>query len=293
MFGWRLGILSGVAMAALLAVMPAHAQSLSDTVRTAVSTSPRVESMIHNRESVDAEMRRAKGLYLPQLDVRSAIGPEYTENVLTQGTNGQHMRSELGAVLAEKLYDGGATAGQVDHERGRSKSAAYRIRENAEFTGLDAVEAHLDVVRFRHVFQFAQDNVKAHQALLIRVQQRSTGGAGRAADVAQAQSRLDLATATRDETRGMLEDAEARYLNVVGVAPAALEDTPVPTERHQQRYQHRARAAPGTEPDGQGTRSRYRGGARLGRAGGCSFRSDRLGRGQRRQIAMSWLPRPR
>ncbi len=229
MFGWRFGILSGVAMAALLAVMPAHAQSLSDTVRTAVSSSPRVESMIHNRESVDAEMRRAKGLYLPQLDVRSAIGPEYTENVLTQGTNGQHMRSELGAVLAEKLYDGGATAGQVDHERGRSKSAAYRIRENAEFTGLDAVEAHLDVVRFRHVFQYAQDNVKAHQDLLTRVQQRSTGGAGRAADVAQAQSRLDLATATRDETRGMLEDAEARYLSVVGVAPAALEDSPVPT----------------------------------------------------------------
>jgi adhesin transport system outer membrane protein len=218
-----------VAVAALLAVAPAYAQSLSDTVRTAVQTSPRVESMIHNRESVDAEMRRAKGLYLPQLDVRSAIGPEYTENVLTQGTNGQHMRSELGAVLAQKLYDGGAVAGQVDHERGRSKSAAYRIRENAEFTGLDAVEAHLDVVRFRHVFQYAQDNVKAHQDLLDRVQRRSTGGAGRAADVAQAQSRLDLATATRDETRGMLEDAEARYLSVVGVAPAALEDAGVPT----------------------------------------------------------------
>ncbi|HEY1504225.1 MAG TPA: TolC family outer membrane protein [Stellaceae bacterium] len=229
MVGWRLRISSGVAVAALLAIAPAHAQSLSDTVRTSVSSSPRVESMIHNRESVDAEMRRAKGLYLPQLDVRGAIGPEYTDNILTQGTNGQHMRSELGAVLAQKLYDGGAVAGQVDHERGRSKSAAYRIRENAEFTGLDAVEAHLDVVRFRHVFQYAQDNVRAHQDLLSRVQQRSNGGAGRAADVAQAQSRLDLATATRDETRGLLEDAEARYLNVVGVAPAALEDAPVPT----------------------------------------------------------------
>ena len=228
MFGWRLRISSGVAVAALLAVAPAYAQTLSDTVRTAVTTSPRVESMIHNRESIDAEMRRAKGLYLPQLDVRGAIGPEYTDNVLTEGTNGQHMRSELGAVLAEKLYDGGAIAGQVDHERGRSKSAAYRIRENAEYTGLDAVEAHLDVVRFRKVFQFAQDNVKAHQDLLTRVQQRSTGGAGRAADVAQAQSRLDLAIATRDETRGMLEDAEARYLNVVGTAPAALEDAPIP-----------------------------------------------------------------
>jgi adhesin transport system outer membrane protein len=227
MVGWR-WISSGVAAAALLTVMPAYSQTLSDTVRTAVQSSPKVESMIYNRESVDAEMRRAKGLYLPQLDVRGAVGPEYTENILTQGTNGQHMRSELGAVLAEKIYDGGNTSGQVDNERGRSKSVAYRVRENAEDVGLDAVEAHLDVVRLRHVFQFAEDNVKAHQDLLARVQQRSAGGAGREADVAQAQSRLDLAIATRDETRGMLEDAEAHYLTTVGTPPATLEEVPVP-----------------------------------------------------------------
>lgn len=229
MVGWHWRISSGVAMAVLLAVAPAYAQSLSDTVRTAVSSSPKVGSLEHNRESVDAEMRRAKGLYLPQLDVRGAIGPEYTDNILTEGTNGQHMRSELGAVLAEKLYDGGDTAGQVDNERARSKSVAFRIRENAEDVGLDAVEAHLDVVRLRHVFQFAEDNVKAHQDLLTRVQQRSNGGAGREADVEQAQSRLDLAISTRDETRGMLEDAEAHYLDVVGTPPAALEDVSVPT----------------------------------------------------------------
>jgi adhesin transport system outer membrane protein len=228
MVGWRWWISSSVAVVALLAVAPAYAQSLSDTVRTAVSSSPKVESLVHNRESVEAEMRRAKGLYLPQLDVRSAIGPEYTDNILTQGTNGQHMRSELSAVLAEKIYDGGATAGQVDNERARSKSAAYRIAENAEDMGLDAVEAHLDVVRLRHVYQFADDNVRAHQDLLARVQQRSSGGAGREADVAQAQSRLEIALATRDETRGLLEDAEARYLGVVGTPPATLEDAQVP-----------------------------------------------------------------
>jgi len=228
MVGWRWRISSGVAVAALLSIAPAYAQSLSDTVRTAVSSSPKVEAMADNRESIDAEMRRARGLYLPQLDVRGAIGPEYTENVLTEGTNGQHIRSELGAILSEKIYDGGATSGQVDNERGRSKSAAFRVRENAEDVGLDAVEAHLDVVRLRRVYQFAQDNVKAHQDLLARVQQRSKGGAGREADVAEAQSRLELAQATRDETRGLLEDAEARYLGVVGTPPATLEDPPVP-----------------------------------------------------------------
>ncbi len=229
MVGLRWMLLTGTALAVLVAQSPAFAQSLSDTVSTAVTTNPRVESLVHNRESVDAEMRRARGLYLPQLDVRGAIGPEYTDNILTQGTNGQHMRSELSALLTQRLYDGGETSGQVDHEIGRSKSAAWRIRDNSEAVALDAVEAHLDVVRLRHVYQYAEDNVKNHQDLLDRVQRRSSGGAGREADVSQATSRLEQAQATRDETRGLLQDAEARYLAVVGRPPATLEDVPVPT----------------------------------------------------------------
>ena len=227
--GWRRVIVGiGMAMAGCFAMATAHAQSLTDTVKIAVTTNPKIESMVHNRESVDAEMRRARGLYLPQLDVHSAIGPEYTENILTQGTNGQHIRSEMGAILAEKIYDGGNISGQVDNERARSKSAAWRVRENAEDVALDAVEAHLDVVRLRHVYEFSDANVKAHQDLLARVQQRSNGGAGREADVEQAQSRLEQAEAERDETRGLVEDAEARYLAVVGRPPATLEEAAVP-----------------------------------------------------------------
>lgn len=228
MIGWRWRISGPIAVAIALTAAPACAQTLRDTVRAAVSGNPKVQSMVYNRESVDAELRRAKGLYLPRLDVRGAIGPEYTENILTRGSNSRHIRSELGAVLSEKIYDGGATAGAVDNERGRSKSAAYRVRENAEDVALEAVEAHLDVVRLRHVYDFADDNVKAHQDLLARVKRRSSSGAGNEADVAQAQSRLDLAVATRDETRGMLEDAEAHYIAVVGTPPAALANVPVP-----------------------------------------------------------------
>ncbi len=222
LFGFALVATSVVALSG------AHAQSLSDSVKIAITTNPQVEGLVHNREGIEAEMRRARGLYLPTLDVRSSIGPEYTDNILTAGTNGQHMRTELGAILAQKIYDGGAASGEVDHQIGRSKSAAWRIRENAENVGLDAVMAHLDVVRLRRVYQFSDDNVKSHQDLLARVQQRSKGGAGREADVVQAQSRLEQAQADRDETRGLLQDAEARYLSVVGRPPATLEEAQVP-----------------------------------------------------------------
>jgi adhesin transport system outer membrane protein len=217
-----------VVAAALSAASVAHAQSLSESVSLAVTTNPKVETIIHNREGVDSELRRARGLYLPQIDLHSSIGPEYTDNILTVGTNGQHMRTEFEAVLTQKLYDGGATTAEVDRQKARSKSAAYRIRENADSVGLDAVEAHLDIVRLRKILAFADENVRVHRGLLDRVQQRSSSGAGRGADVAQAATRLEQAEAARDETRGLLQDAEARYLIVVGRPAGTLEEAVLP-----------------------------------------------------------------
>lgn len=230
---WRLALRTGVALAALLAVSPAawngaRAQTLSDTVRLTVQSNPKILSLENNRQEVDSELRRARSLYLPQIDMRSSLGPEYTENIFDQGSSGQHIREELSAVLTQKLYDGGATTAEVDHQLGRSRSAAFRVFENSQYVGLDAVEAHLDVVRLRRIYALSNDNVQAHQALVDRIQTRTSGGAGRAADLAQAQSRLEQAQAERDEIRGDLADAEARYLTIVGQAPGTLEDAPVP-----------------------------------------------------------------
>ena len=208
----------------------AAAETLTDSVKTALASNPTVESTVHNRQSIDSEVRRARGLYLPQFDVRAGVGPEYSENSLIafQRGSSRHIRQELSAVLAERIWDGGEADAEVDRQLGRSKSASFRVRESAEFTALDAVEGHLDVVRLRRILKISEDNVAVHRALLDRVERRAGGGAGRAADVAQAQSRLEDATSALEETRGLLREAEARYRNVVGTPPGTLEDATVP-----------------------------------------------------------------
>ncbi|MDE2166701.1 MAG: TolC family outer membrane protein [Alphaproteobacteria bacterium] len=217
------------ALAAILLAGGAQAQSLSDTVRMTVQTNPKILSQEDNRTAVDSELRRARSLYLPQVDMRASLGPEYTENVFTpSGSNGEHIRQELSAVLTQNIYDGGARTAEVDHQLGRSRSAAYRVDENAQYVGLDAVQAHLDVVRLRHILDIADKNVQAHAEIVQRVQARSSGGAGSAASLAQALARYENAQAERDQIRGDLADAEGRYLTIVGQAPGTLEDPPVP-----------------------------------------------------------------
>jgi len=219
----RLALSASVALVAILVAGGAQAQSLSDSVRMTVQTNPKIISQENNRSEVDSELRRARSLYLPQVDMRASLGPEYTENLFTpEGSNGQHIRQELSAVLTQKLYDGGATTAEVDHQLGRARSAAFRVAENAQYVGLDAVEAHLDVVRLRDVLALADKNVQAHADLVQRVQTRSAGGAGTAASLNQALARYEAAQAERDQVRGDLADAEARYLTIVGQAPGTL-----------------------------------------------------------------------
>jgi len=220
---------ASVALATILAAGGAQAQSLSDTVRMTVQTNPKILSQEHNRTAVDSELRRARSLYLPQVDMRASLGPEYTENLFTpSGSNGQHIRQELSAVLTQNIYDGGARTAEVDHQLGRSRSAAYRVAENSQYVGLDAIEAHLDVVRLRQILALSDKNVQAHSDIVQRVQTRSSGGAGTAASLSQALARYERAQAERDQVRGDLADAEARYLTIVGQAPGTLEDPPVP-----------------------------------------------------------------
>jgi len=229
MTSFRFSVLLGSAVAALLAGAPQlQAETIADSVKTAIATNPRIRSAIHNRRSIDSEVRRARGLYLPQIDLRAGAGPEFSENADTVNGNRRHIRQELSAILAQRLYDGGEADGEVDRQLGRSESAANRVRETSEFTALDAIEAHLDVVRLRRILALAENNVNVHRGLTERVRQRSGGGAGRAADVSQALSRLEQATSSLEETRGLLREAETNYKTVVGVAPPSLEDAPIP-----------------------------------------------------------------
>ncbi len=216
---------AGFLLAGLLAGT-ADAQTLLDSVTKAARTHPRVDVVANNRQSIDQELRRARGLYLPQVDLRGAIGPEWADNSNTRtrvGNVGSEMlRRDSSLIVQQRLFDGWETDSEVERQQGRSKSASRRVRETSEFVGLDAIEAHIDVTRQRRILQYAEENRQIHQNMLARVRQRVAGGAGTAADVSQAQSRLDQASASVAETQGALDEAIARYRNIVGEAPGQL-----------------------------------------------------------------------
>ena len=137
------------------------------------------------------------------------------------------MRYESQITLSQMLFDGFATQSEVQRQLSRLNSAAYRVQEAAEFVGLDAIEAHLDVLRNQVLVDLARENLAEHRRL-GQVRQLEGQGASSIADVRQTEARIATAQTSLATAMGTLRDAQARYLSVVGMPAETLEDPVVP-----------------------------------------------------------------
>lgn len=221
------------AIAVVLSAQAAWAESLEDVVRTVVQTNPRVQALSDSRNAVDDELRRARGLYLPQLDVEAS--PGYSRNRTTT-TGGETRRTgwddsyDASIIASQRLFDGFQAANETDRQIARARSAAARVFESAEFQGLSAIVAYTDVWRARELVELSLANVRMHEDMLSSMEQRQAQGGGSLADVAQTEARLARSRDTVLQNQIALRDAEAAYERVTGQAPTAVSLPPVPTQ---------------------------------------------------------------
>lgn len=222
---------SVVALALVLASQPVQAESLNEAVQTTVVSHPKVGVVANDRRAIDEELNQAFGLFRPQVDLRADSGAAWSNrwgpsNLQDDGDVLPNMSAQL--TLQQMLFDGYNASAEVERQENRVRSAAQRVRETSEFTGLDAVEAYLNVLRSRQLLELADRNVTEHRSRQADIERRERGGAGNMADVRQAESRVAQAEATRAQVEGDLRDAESRYNSVVGHFPTDLTRPQVP-----------------------------------------------------------------
>lgn len=204
---------------------------LRQVVQQAVATHPAVGGQALEVRVAEDEVRARRAGWLPSVDVRLSAGYEKSHNEVTRSRalSGDYSdsykslwRNDQSLTVSQLLYDGSATSAQTRAARQQVAAAEETLYSVAEQTGLRAVEAYLDVLRYRRILQLAEENVAAHQELLAKVRVRAESGGGPRSDVEQALSRLADAEAQRLEIEGGLRDAATRYQEVVGAAPGEL-----------------------------------------------------------------------
>ncbi|WP_273150213.1 TolC family outer membrane protein [Methylophaga thiooxydans] len=215
-----------------LMVGTSSAATLQEAVDATVKTNPDVLAAVHERQAVSKEVDQAKAGYYPTLDLQVGTGWEMTDNPSTRGSGKGEVhlnRDEARLDARQMLFDGMETKNEVERQEARTNSRAFSVFSSAENTGLDAVEAYLNVLRRQHLVELAQTNLEAHQRTHDQIMLRSERGVGRKADMDQSLGRLALAEANLMSEQSNLRDAETSYIRVVGMEPDTLSqpDSPI------------------------------------------------------------------
>ncbi len=216
----------------LLLSVPAFAQAdgtmtLKDSVVAAVKQHPKIKAMLYNRDAVSKAQLSALGRFFPSLDLQAEAGWQEYSSAVTRATNvDRHTRTptDMTATVTQPIFDGFDRWSDYKREGARMTSAEGRLVDNVETVALDAIRAHVDVVRIRKLVALAGENITAHQQLLDSITERVEGGAGNKADEMQAKGRVARAETTLVTYIGDLRSSEAEYARTVGVTPKELGD---------------------------------------------------------------------
>jgi adhesin transport system outer membrane protein len=204
----------------------AQAMSLKQAIDKTLKTNPQILQATKNREAVEFELRQARGLYLPSIDLEAGAGKRRLASPTSGGLSSDHdslSPSDVSLSITQTLYDGGARRAEVNRQASRVDGASFRVLERSESLALEVVQSYLEYILQTKIVQAAKDNLGFHKQILGDIRDSIRGGTLTDADGLQGNERLEAASARLIEANQELEATNIRFLKVVGEAISKVE----------------------------------------------------------------------
>ena len=208
---------------------------LKESIEAMLRNNNSLKAIQENRTAAEYEVDRAKAGYGPRVDLtaRGGFGKLTDSTTRSYGYNDAAPYSSASLLVTQPLWDGWATRGRVREAEATYRSLNHRVLDNANSLALDAIIAHVDVLRRQQIYQLAQDNVTRHEEILEKARAREAQGVDTMADVSQAQSRLARARSTLTEARASLQKGEDTYTRLTRHSAMKLGPVNMPAEMFQ------------------------------------------------------------
>jgi outer membrane protein len=230
-----IGAIVGVVASLLLAGAPASAQTLTEAFAYAYDNNPQLLAQRAALRATDENVPQALANWRPTVTFTGTAGYDRAGEALhtaipcgpaevpTSGTCiSNFVTKTIDLKIAQPVYRGGRTEAQTRQaidtvEAARAETLAV------ETTVFQAVAlAYLDVVRDQTLVEVNRNNEAVLRKQLEATRDRFRVGEVTRTDVAQAESSLAQATATRISSEGTLEVSRAEYTRAVGHPPGRL-----------------------------------------------------------------------
>ena len=205
-------------------VPSAHAISLRDAVSIALDSNPEIGQAIENREAIEFELRQARGLYLPRVDLDASYGVRQLDSPGRRRLridDDELEPHDIGATVTWRLFDGFGREAEIERQASRVDGASLRVYERSEFIALAIAKEYFELLLQQEIIGIANENLDFHQNIRGRIES-GVGKTYTTADDAQSQERLEAARARVTEAREAFDQARIRFFRLVAKQPSAL-----------------------------------------------------------------------
>ena len=230
--------LASAAMALLIGVAPASAETLQEAMASAYQTNPTIQSERSKLRATDELVPQALSNWRPTVTLSGNATRSSTYTYINSGstiggvTSGSPQGSQvtsagtliynaetMGVQVTQPIFRGGRTLAQTRQAEAQVDAERAQLNITEEQVLLNVATAYLALVQAQSVLQLSINNEQVLQRQLDAVQDRFRVGEVTRTDVSQAQSRLSGAHADRTQAEGTLRTARATYVQQVGHLP--------------------------------------------------------------------------
>lgn len=190
-----------------------------DLIVLAVKDNPGSDASISRIAAAQATAAGAAGAFKP----RVSVGADYGVQI---AGSANRARNSPYIELSQLIFDAGASGSRRAATNARLKE---RRSDHVSFLSsltFQAVETFGDVLRKRDLVALAEKNMGLHRTFLAQVETRVAAGAASQMDTLEARSRFAEATSRAVSAQAELDQANSRYAEVFGSAPAAVSMPP-------------------------------------------------------------------
>jgi adhesin transport system outer membrane protein len=211
-------------------VVPANALNMQDMVVDSISAHPEVKEKIHVYRQVISDRDIAESGWRPSVDVQASTGFYDTESPSTGNQSIDYDSTNLELSVTQNLFNGYDTTYQIEQTKARTNAALFDVYDTADNIALRAIQAYLEVIKQRQLYQLSIENVVAHEEILAQIRDRNQSGVGRLSQLQQTEGRLARAQASQIAQQNNLEDAATQLHQILGryVDPMGLSEPVLP-----------------------------------------------------------------
>lgn len=204
----------------------ASAETLEEALAAAYATNPQILGERANLRAIDEGVPQALAGWRPTVTFTGGIGDQQTESTPAAPPNAPAHQTlqphTYSLTISQPIYNGGNTIAKTAQAEDLVQSERARLIATESTVLFTAAQSYFDVLRDIAVIALDRNNEQVLGRQLEATNDQFRVGQVTRTDVAQAESRLAAATATRHLDEGTLENDRATYTRAVGHPPVDL-----------------------------------------------------------------------